>query len=103
MKTWREMNRDAVAREAVAVLNRALAADPVAMNTLFAYRVNCNQQLSDDPTIQVASANTVSVLGLINGLLGIRPNGYGYVTAVFGPDDMLVTFQVTNGEKLFEE
>jgi hypothetical protein len=73
---------------AVEVLNRALAADPEAVRLLFSYRVGCNQELADDPTIQVSSYQpkgtlTVSSLGLLNGIFGVREDKYGYLTAEY--------------------
>lgn len=71
-------------RRAVRVLNEALAADP-SVAKLFKQRVCINQALADHPTIQVSSeggVTTVGVLGLINGLFGIRSDGYGHITAV---------------------
>jgi hypothetical protein len=83
------------ARQAVDVLNRALAEDPEAMRRLMseAY-VPCNRALADDPTIQVHTEKvevggalgdffSVGALGLINGIIGVRQNGCGYVAAVF--------------------
>ena len=83
------------AKQAVDVLNRALAEDPEAMRKLMseAY-VPCNRALADDPTIQVHTEKvevggilgdffSVGALGLINGIIGIRQNGCGYVAAVF--------------------
>lgn len=73
---------------AVEVLNRALAADPEAVRLLFNYRVGCNQELADDPTIQVSSyrpkgAMTLGALGLLNGIFGIRGDGMGYLTGLY--------------------
>ncbi len=93
----------------VEVLNRALKADPGAINELFDYRVPCNEALTDDPTVQVRSGHglagqkgTVGVLGLINGLLGVDENGWGYVRAVYDNDQkQIVMFELS--EKAFEQ
>ena len=41
------------ALDAIAVLNRALAADPNAINALMLAQVECNDHLADDPSVQV--------------------------------------------------
>ena len=76
---------------AIEVLNRALKADPKAIKTLLECRVPCNMDLADDPTIQVIVGEglegdkiaSVGPLGLLNGILGIRQNGWGYIAAVY--------------------
>lgn len=74
---------------AIEVLNRALAADPDTVRALFAHRVVCNETLTDDPTIQVTVKNmpTLGVLGLVNGLFGVAPSGYGFITAEYDDED----------------
>ena len=76
----------AMAKQAVEVLNRALEADPHAITFLMKQRVVCNMTLAKDPTIQVAKGNitySMSALGVINGIVGIREDGWGYVAAHF--------------------
>ena len=76
---------------AIDVLNRALRADRQALEKILDYRVECNKKLADDPTIQVVSGedlegvkiSTVGALGLINGIFGIRDNGWGYIAAEY--------------------
>ncbi len=81
--------------DAVAVLNRALRADPSAIQALFRHRVICNEALTEDPTIQVRGPGyedhqghiseraSVSVLGLINGIFGVsKSDGCGFIEAV---------------------
>lgn len=67
----------------VMVLNRALESDPDAISELFAYRVECNDKLADDPTIQVKARDgehpTVGAFGVINGILGATDDGFGFI------------------------
>ena len=76
----------------VEVLNRALEADPEAIRALFNQRTPCNQQLADDPTIQVGDpgefascmGTSIGLLGLINGFFGVdEDTGYGAIAAHF--------------------
>ena len=100
-----DMSSEGAAFRAVQVLNRALEEDPVAIKRLFAYHVDCNDALADDQTIQVRSystracetpTNSVGVLGLINGLFGVRKSdGYGWVEAEMDDDgEDIVGFRV---------
>ena len=52
------------------ILNQALDADPEGIEKLFKCRVSINEELAEHPTIQVGADYTLSVIGLINGLLG---------------------------------
>lgn len=75
--------------EALEVLNRLAKADSKAAYRLICARVECNQVVADDPTIQVGHVDDdpgkpfeVGVLGLLNGLFGIDDRGWGAITAV---------------------
>jgi len=92
------------ALQAVEVLNRALGEDHEAIAELFNKRVPCNEALAKDSTIQVlqhrsdsyvrdmlfngydAGGYTLGVLGLINGIIGIQPDGWGYLCAIYNID-----------------
>jgi hypothetical protein len=89
------------AQKVVDVLNRALKADPDAINDLFQYRVVCNSKLGEDPIIQVryhrkSDGSSISALGLINGILGTDEDGRGFIEAVIdvGTKEIL-SFQVS--------
>lgn len=84
---------DEAASIAVAVLNSALEADRAAVSKLFAYRVECNAALRDHPTIQVGGGDKysdVGVMGVINGLFGILPDGWGLIEAVWNTEGVPV-------------
>jgi hypothetical protein len=56
-------------------LNQLLKKDPRAFSQLFALQVACNWKLEHDPTLVVGGSKTcptISVLGLLNGLLTER-------------------------------
>jgi hypothetical protein len=81
--------KDVSVIEAVAVLNRALEKDPFAMNALINHRVPCGIDLAKDETVQVGHPDDlvglgfeVGMLGIINGIFGVRPNKCGYIAAV---------------------
>lgn len=95
---------DALIDRILELMNEAFAADPVAIQNMVETRFACNDELGDHPTIQcgVRSANevnilpsqlagienndkvtTVGLLGILNGIAGIREDGIGYVCAAY--------------------
>ena len=85
-----EEHRRAAIDRAIDVLNEALAADPQAVIHLMNLSVKVNTpELRDHPSIQVGGsmdAAWVRPLGLINGILGVNEDGYGYVAMKCGQD-----------------
>ena len=97
----REMMKKVTAEDAVALLNEAVKLDPEAMHALVASRVPCNDEFADHPTIQVLDLDrkgnkpVVGLLGILNGLFGIRENGQGYLAASVDDDGKLTGFMLT--------
>lgn len=86
--------------DAVEVLNRALKEDREAITRLFLHREPCNEALANDVTIQVrgypvGAQTSVSALGLINGLFGIRRDGQGWISAMVDDDGRITSFLST--------
>lgn len=84
--------------KAVQVLNEILRHEPDVIRELFALKFNVSKEVIDHPTIQffeTEGSYKLSVLGLINGLLGIRKDGYGYITAIYD-GDKLIEFEFTS-------
>lgn len=49
------------------------------------HRVPVSKALADGhPTIHCGRHETAGLLGLLNGICGVKPNGWGYVAGVFG-------------------
>jgi hypothetical protein len=76
---------------AVAVLNEAAAADPMALAALIAARVECNDALAAHPSIQVGPGESggppvVGLLGILNGIFGNAADGWGAIAAVYDVD-----------------
>jgi len=74
--------------DAVVVLNEAFRADPEAMSALIETRVSCNESLASHPTIQVLAGEDgsnpkVGLLGILNGLFGVRGDGRGHIEATY--------------------
>lgn len=83
----------------VEVLEQALKLDSRAMSRLFSLKVVCiNRQLGEHPHVIVENdngkdADTLSVLGILNGVLGYCGSQH-IVAAKVGPSDELVGFTV---------
>ena len=96
-----ENNHGVTVDAAIAVLNRALEADPKALSDLVAARVPCNAALADDPTVQCGECGciplAVGLLGIINGIFGADERGVGYISAICNhdDDDQIIRFQRT--------
>lgn len=81
--------------QAVEVLNRIHKADPSVLDSLIRYRVPCNEELANDPTVQVRvhhEVTDVGILGIINGLFGVDENNWGYIYANFNGMGYLENF-----------
>jgi len=77
----------------ITVLNEINKLDPTVLLALISYRVPCNQALADHPTVQVGKSELgdyfeVGLLGILNGLFGVKEDGYGYIAAEFDGDTL---------------
>ena len=94
----------------VAFLNELLERDRPAIAALIANRVPCNKRLAEHPSVQVGAQHggyNVGLLGLLNGLCGVRENGYGLIAAIFEGDSPteyrdLVRFEVLSTQSRTE-
>ena len=80
--------------------NEVLEIDPAAVSALFMTRHPCNEALADHPTVQVHTDKdggvSVGLLGLLNGLCGIGPDGYGYISAQYDTESgKVLSFKAT--------
>lgn len=100
-----------LALEVIAYLNEILALDPEAILALCEHRVPATARLANHETTQVSGLQ-VGLLGILNGLVGVRDDQWGYITAVY--DDTtgkLTRFELTKqgemhpgvGDKPFAE
>lgn len=92
--TGREAVFDHVLDDIVERLNEALRNDPDAIASLVFHRVPCNAELAEHATVQVGTTDEgwdVGLLGVLNGALGILPDGRGYLTAIVDVHKRTVT------------
>ena len=78
-------NRE-LAQRIVDLLNEMTERDRCAVAAMVANRVPCNLQLADHPTVQVTEQHggyAVGLLGILNGLAGVKADGRGWIEAVF--------------------
>lgn len=109
--TRSERQKTELAQEVIAYLNEVLALDPIAIHNLCERRTKVNDKLAQHSTTQTGVfAHTIApgeqpqevlgvgLLGILNGLVGIRDDQYGYITAVYGDDNRLERFELTKRE-----
>ena len=78
-----------------------------ALGNLMRARVVCSRSVAESPTIQVheeEGAYYVGFLGLLNGIVGVIPEGeyregWGYVTAIVEEDGSVSSFTNTKRQK----
>jgi len=88
----------------ITVLNECVALDREALHKLIETRVPCNRALADHPTVQVSSGapgefSTVGLLGILNGIVGVDSDGWGFIAASFDEEGKLVKFLRTPPRK----
>jgi hypothetical protein len=66
------MNKKQLAIDIVKLMNDTLRLDSRAIQTLCNFRTKCNDKLANHPTIQVTAQNMVGLLGILNGICGLR-------------------------------
>jgi len=98
--TRTEDEKKALAVDVIAYLNELVAADPEAMHTLVESRVVVNEDLTNHPTAQVIPTPSghyeLGLLGVVNGIVGIREDGWGYIVGCFDDDTgRLLSFDLT--------
>lgn len=84
--TRTDAEKKALATSIVDYLNEVVALDPEALHNLMETRVPCNQALSDHGTTQVSGtvgSPTMGPLGILNGLVGVRADGWGLIAGVY--------------------
>lgn len=92
--------------DAVALLNSARVADPLAIAQLVDHRVQAGPALMEHPTVQCGHLpdqdplhrvgfGTVGLVGIINGLFGTDDQGQGPITADYDDAGALVGFRRT--------
>lgn len=68
--------------QCIEYLNSLINCDERAINSLVLNRVPCNEYLTQHPTCQVTQKSFIGMLGVINGMFGIK-NQQGLIQAVF--------------------
>lgn len=95
------MENKEIAQIIIDRMNDALTYDREAVMNLVEKRVTCNEKMADHPSIQVVGkymSNTkeylfqVGLLGILNGIAGVRTNGWGYIAAEYDDDGMIQEF-----------
>ena len=82
------------------LLNELLELDPKCAQALLSHRVECNEAVAGHATIQVQqfiddASPKVGVLGLINGMFGVRTDGRGVICANIDTTGKITEFKLT--------
>lgn len=69
-------------------LNELIEIDRRAIENLIGNRVACNEAMANHPSVQVRENKpfkrySLGTLGLLNGLVGVQDDGWGYIAAEF--------------------
>jgi hypothetical protein len=83
----------------VDLLNEVIKLDSEAAQKLFNFRVPCNNEILNHPTIQVNGDDpqkyTVSFLGILNGIFPLNSKGYGYLCIHIDDNGKIEKFSTT--------
>lgn len=79
----------------ISKLNRLVGLDKDAVDSLLLLRVSVNNLVADDHHILVSENGELTVLGLLNSLLGLDSNGVGLITAVTDENGSILCFKRT--------
>lgn len=82
------LKKSITSQEVVEFFNSLIVIDPGAIQTLINTRVQCNEAMTNHPTVQVVIVprsiiHSVGMLGILNGMFGINENGWGCITVIF--------------------
>jgi len=95
------MTKKEKAEEIINFFNELISIDPetkFALEKLFKYRVSCGEGLANHPTVQVGyddNKYSVSLIGILNGFVGVKSNGWGYIATAYDDENNLIQLQLT--------
>jgi len=92
------LKRTVTPEDVVALLNEMLDIDPVATQLLVKQRIRCNHKMKKHNDLQINLDNNndpkVGLLGVLNGLFGKSPKGYGFILAQISEGGQYLKFIV---------
>ena len=85
-------------------LNQILLKDSIAISALIEHRIPCSDLLGKDETVQCnfdkdINGFTVGMLGIINGLVGVKDDGWGFIQAEYDDNDKLIKFSLNEKDR----
>jgi hypothetical protein len=88
------------AQDVCDLLNEMLFLDPKCTNALLSNRVECNSAVANHPHVQVQQfiddkVPKVGIMGIINGLFGVRSDGMGGLCFETDKAGSIVRFKIT--------
>jgi hypothetical protein len=98
------IKKSVTAKDICSLLNELLEKDSSFVKNLMEVHVPCNEDIANHPTVQVRGYNeypnvhTCGIMGLINGILGIREDGFGALCYEIDEAGNIVEFKETPTE-----
>lgn len=93
------LNQSAVAERILDLFNDIIKNDPALAKDLFKQEWNCNTWTVDHDDIKVdTNRNIVRMIGLLNGLIGTKPDGSSYIQGIYNKDK-IVKLEYANKDK----
>jgi len=82
------MKNNVSAQDVCDLLNEILRLDYDCIHNLINHREECNENIANHPDIIVTNESTLGIMGLINGLFGIREDGMGAICYEYDGDEI---------------
>ena len=99
--TRSEADKVKLAQEFCDYLNELIELDRDAIHNLVETRVHANDELGRHPTAQLSRESAdeplgIGALGLLNGVIGVDADGWGYVAGVYDDQGELQRFELSS-------
>jgi hypothetical protein len=101
-----EEEKIALAENICDFINELIDLDKEAIHGLVETRYCCNEKLTNHPTVQVSQRAdsdicSVGILGILNGFVGIKSDGWGYIVAHYDDESgRLIKFSADSTIKI---
>ncbi len=77
------LNQLSVAERAISLFNDVVKNDPTLAKELFKQEWRCNTWVDDQSDIMTPGTGVVRFLGILNGLVGTKPDGQPFIRGIY--------------------
>jgi len=93
------LNQNAVAERVITLFNDLIKSDPTLAKQLFKQEWQCNTWTVESSDFKAdPNKNIIRLIGLLNGLIGTKPDGSSYIQAIY-KNDVIVRLEYANKDK----